>query len=290
MSTLTKILIILLTISSIFLCGIVVTYVAYVDNYRKLYEDLRQKYQAADQNMKAAERDKAEALAKSQQNESRLTTQLNSLKAQVSQLQTDLNTANRDKAQLQQRVDSWTSQVQDFRATNANLQQMLNSTLDELNKVKAEQIKDRKELEDLTTTLEEKLAIIAMLDQKTKRLLEEKAELQGKLDKYLQPVGRTPTVPVPVTRIKDKAKPVPPVVRKVELKGLVTAVDLKNKMASISLGLADGVKEGMKFHVTRDDKFLCNIVILDVDAEQAVGFLDLVQVQPKTGDQVATSL
>ncbi len=39
MSTLTKILIVLLTISSIFLCGIVVTYVGSATNYKKSYED-----------------------------------------------------------------------------------------------------------------------------------------------------------------------------------------------------------------------------------------------------------
>ena len=41
MSTLTKILIVLLTLSSIFLCGIVVTYVANADNYRQKYDDLK---------------------------------------------------------------------------------------------------------------------------------------------------------------------------------------------------------------------------------------------------------
>ena len=41
MSKLTKILIVLLTISSIFLCGIVVTYVANADDYRQENKSLR---------------------------------------------------------------------------------------------------------------------------------------------------------------------------------------------------------------------------------------------------------
>ena len=41
MSTLTKILIVLLTLSSIFLCGIVVTYVANADNYRQKYNQIK---------------------------------------------------------------------------------------------------------------------------------------------------------------------------------------------------------------------------------------------------------
>jgi hypothetical protein len=84
---------------------------------------------------------------------------------------------------------------------------------------------------------------------------------------------------VPVSATKD-----------LELKGRVTAVDPKNSMAQISIGAADGVKESMKFHVTRGDQFVCDILILDVDAEKAVGILELVQQPPKVGDNVSTSL
>ena len=67
-------------------------------------------------------------------------------------------------------------------------------------------------------------------------------------------------------------------------------MDLKNSLASISLGKADNVKEGMKFYVTRGDKFICEILIIDIDAEQAVGVLERVQQQPRVGDNVSTNL
>ena len=51
-----------------------------------------------------------------------------------------------------------------------------------------------------------------------------------------------------------------------------------------------GVKEGMKFHVTRGDEFICDILITDVDTEEAVGVLELVQQQPNVGDTVSTNL
>ena len=41
MSTLTKVLIVLLTIASIFLCGIVVTYVASAENYKDKWQTLQ---------------------------------------------------------------------------------------------------------------------------------------------------------------------------------------------------------------------------------------------------------
>jgi hypothetical protein len=50
------------------------------------------------------------------------------------------------------------------------------------------------------------------------------------------------------------------------------------------------VKEGMTFHVTRGDAFICDILITDVDTEKAVGVLQLVQQTPRVGDTAATNL
>ena len=79
-------------------------------------------------------------------------------------------------------------------------------------------------------------------------------------------------------------------VKDIGLKGLITVVDLKYSLAEISIGKADGVKEKMKFYVTRGDDFICEILIFDVDAERAVGYLQLVKLPPKIGDNVTTNL
>jgi len=71
-------------------------------------------------------------------------------------------------------------------------------------------------------------------------------------------------------------------------------VDLKNLLAEISIGAADGVKKGMRFHATRDSKFICDVVVLDVEPDKALGWLELLQDQPqdkpKAGDAVSTNL
>jgi len=61
-------------------------------------------------------------------------------------------------------------------------------------------------------------------------------------------------------------------------------------MASVSVGKNEGVKEGMKLHVTRGDEFICDIQIIDVEAGEAIGILELVQKQPQVGDIVTTNL
>jgi len=290
LSTLTKILIVLLTLSSIFLCGIVVTYVANADNYRQKYNDLRADKDSLSKKVEDLTKQINEKIEQKKQVENKLNSEITSLKAEKSELQTNLDNAEREKAALLQKVNNWTSITKDFYQTTDKQGQLLKNTLDELNKVQAEQISQRKELNETTAALVEKMAIIETLEAENKRIVEEKTELQNKLDQFLQPIGKIAAAAVPVTPRKDVARPATPGARDIALQGLVTAVDLKNSMATISIGTADGVKEGMKFHVTRSNEFLCDILIIDADAEEAVGALELVQQQPKVGDTVSTNL
>jgi septal ring factor EnvC (AmiA/AmiB activator) len=293
LSRLTKILIVLLTLSSIFLCGIVVTYVANADNYRQKHKDLKADRDSLNSKAKSLKKQVNEKIDQAKQLEDKLNSEIASLKAEIGQSQNEFKNAEREKAALLQKVNSWASIVEDFSQTNDKQGLLLKNTLDELNKVQAEQIKQEKQLTETTATLVEKMAVIETLEAEKKRLLEEKTELQSRLDQFLQPFGKTAAVPVPVTPDRAMARPalMPiPAVKDIALQGLVTEVDMKNSIAGISLGKADGVKEGMKFHVTRGDKFLCDIVIIDVDTEEAVGVLDLVQQQPRIGDNVSTGL
>ncbi len=290
MSALTKILIVLLTISSIFLCGIVVTYVANADNYRQKYNDLKADRDSLRENANSLTKQLNEKIAEKRRLEDKLSNEIASLKAEIGELQVNLRQVEREKAALLQKVNSWTSITKDFYQTTDKQGQLLKNTLDELNKVQAEQIKEHRELNETTVALIEKIAIIETLETEVKRLREERSELQSRLDQLLQPIGKIAAPTMPVTPERDTARPAIPPAEGIALQGLVTALDLKNSMASISIGAADGVKEGMKFYVTRGDEFICEILIIDVDTEEAVGVLELVQQQPGVGDNVSTNL
>lgn len=291
MSTLTKILIVLLTIASIFLCGIVVTYVANADNYRDLYNNLKRDAdgmrEKADGNAKAF----TELKAEKERMENKLNNEIATLNTEISTLKGQLKDAENENKILVQRVSDMASVVETSTQTAGENGKLLKDTLDKLNNVQAEQIKLKAQFDDTTKTLLEKLAIIQSLETDKKRLIEEKTELQARMDKLLQPKGETTTPVITVTQPKiEIARPAPVVAEKIALKGLITGVDPKNKMASISIGTADGVKEGMKFHVTRGDNFVCDLLIIDTDTEEAVGAMELVQDQPKAGDTVTTNL
>ena len=290
MSTLTKILIVLLTLSSIFLCGIVVTYVGNADNYKQEYNNLKSDRDSLSKKEKDLTKQVNEKIEQKKLLEDKLTGVIASLKAETGELQGNLREVERERATLLQKVGGWTSVVESFAQTIDEQGQLLKNTLEELNKLQTEQVKQRRELNETAAALIEKMAIIETLEAENRRLLEEKAELQGGFDRHLQPAGRAASAPAAVTPRRSTVRPARPVTRDIDLRGLVTAVDLKNSVAEISVGSVDGVREGMKFHVVRGDEFICDVLIIDVEPEKAVGVLELVQQQPRVGDNVSTNL
>jgi len=257
-----------------------------------MYNKLKTDKNAAVENEKNAKKQLNTAIEEAGKQEQLLKKNINDLKIQVDQLQTQLAEANRkaDEAVAQENV--WRDINTKFLSTNEDLRKLLEDKLAELKSVDARRIQGDKELKQTTDTLIQKMAIIDSLEKQSKLLLEEKTDLQNQLGANLQRTGQTVAAPVTVTPLKETARVAMPAVD-IGLNGLVTTVDMDNSLAEISIGSANGVKQNMKFHVTRDDKFICDIVILDVEPENAIGTLELMDVtkeQPIAGDTVSTNL
>jgi hypothetical protein len=257
-----------------------------------MYTKLDTKYDAAVENEKNAKKQLNQTIEEAGKREQLLKEDINALKIQVGQLQTLLTEAQRKASEAVTQENIWRDINTKFLATNDDLRKLLEDKLAELKSVDARRIQGDKELKETTATLIEKMAIINSLQKQTKLLLEEKTDLQNELGKYLQLSGQAVAPPVAVTPVKETARVAVPAVD-LGLNGLITTVDLDNSLAQISIGAANGVKQNMKFHVTRADKFICDIVILDVEPEKAIGTLELMDVtkeQPKAGDNVSTNL
>lgn len=284
MSTLTKILVVLLAFASIFLCGIVVTYVANADSYKHKLDTISTEKESLNKKVRELTNQINEKMEQKKQVEDKLSGEVASLNAAQSELKAKLENTEREKASLLSKVDSLTTVTKDFYQTNEKQGQLLKSTFEELSKVQKEQAESRNELDKVLTDLNEKKTAINSLEEEKRSLMEQKAALQDKIDQMLNPGRRTVKVATPK---KEAAQQIG---TDAAVQGTITAVDLKNSMASVSVGKAEGVKEGMKFHVTRGDEFICDIQIIDVEASEAIGVLELVQKQPQVGDIVSSSL
>ena len=288
MSTLTKVLIILQTVFSILLCGIVATYVANASDYKDKYETARDGQYSAEarrdslaQEWEDAQLRLADAQKKAEETEPVLL-------AQIAQLKDDLTRTKAEIDTLNKRVTDSMAAIKSASATASQQTRLYETAHAQLKATESDKIQLTKEYDETQSVLLEKLAVVASQDKMIRELEEEKSEIQGRLEQYLRQYGKVPAPATAATLVPSKVQMARPVAA-IGLKGLISDLDIANKLAEISLGSTDGVKEGMKFIVTRDNEFICNVVVLDVDAERAVGLLDLVKDTPVTGDRVSTN-
>jgi len=303
-STLTKVLIVLLSLASIFLCAFVATYVAIANNYKGMYDKAAMQLSKGSADVIAANEEVRTVKANTQQEKTTLQAKIGDLEKDLIEVRAKLQEVETDKKQLLSDVDQATSALVAFKESTKNWQGMYENEHLELMKVNADLTKQKKQNAEATTAILEKMAIAAQLENQIKELTRQNEQLQVEVARVFRQyggktVGKTPVVREPsasmgqvqpVLPAPSMAEPISPPVKELGLKGVITQVDLKNSLAEISIGAADGVKEKMRFYAARGDAFICEILILDVHAERSVGFLERVQSPPKSGYSVSTSI
>jgi uncharacterized phage infection (PIP) family protein YhgE len=283
----------LLTLASIFLCGIVVTYVANATDYKEKFDNQQSRFRAAEQRAQNAEANFNKLKDETEQAKLDLNNEIAQMGQRISTLGADLKQCQIDRDDARRKEDTWEAMVQDFSKRIEVNNELTTSVQAELKQIRAELITERSEHEATTAALLEKIAIIGVLEDKSKQLLEEKTELQNRLNQVLTEYGKITAPTEPVTAMAGPARVAAPA-KDIDLQGVITDVDLQERLAEISLGQADGVTKGMKFHVTRGDEFVCDVVVLDVLPEKATGWLELIgessQNQPMVNDKISTNL
>jgi hypothetical protein len=288
LSTLTKLLIVLLTLSSIFLCGIVVTYVSSAQNFKVAYENADSELKAKTSSFLARESEFNTQMAGAQRKLDELAAAQTKLEGEKSQLQADLAAAQRSSLAAQERLSNLAGVVSGLNQTVSSMDQSLKLAREELDKARTEQVKDKKNLNEVTAALNEKIVQIDSIEAQRRQLLEQKTALEQTIAKL---TGQgSATVTAAITPDSDRARVVGASTVQANLQGKIIEANLQHNLVTISLGSADGVQVGTRFHVVRGDAFLCDVVITNVDTDKAAGVLELVREQPKIGDSVATNL
>jgi chromosome segregation ATPase len=281
-STLTKVLVVLLTLSAIFLCGIVVTYAASATNYKAKHDEAvaESKTLMADSATRQAQLN--EAIKAKQDEAASLQQQVNKLLTENSNLQSETLTAKAARDELQERVNGWTGTIQKNNQIVADLQQQLAATRGELDKLRDELVTDRGQLGQVRAALEEKTLQLKSMERENARLVEDKTALENKI------AGRsaTPTAAAASVRPAPNANP------SAVMEGRVKEVRTDGNLVSVNIGAANGVKTGDVLHVIRGDQFICDISITNVDTDTSVGTITMARTGagPQAGDVVTNKL
>ena len=285
MSTLTKFLVVLLSLFSILLCGMVIGFVATADNYKEMYESQKDLYDVAKAEVATTKNQSDEQAKKFDELQDKLERDIQELEIKNNGLTADKQKYERLAQQYQNQADSWKGVMAGFEQSVRNLQGSLDQTQQQLDNARTQNIKDRKDLNQITADLYEKIVQLQNLEAERRRLLEQKTALEEQLS--MGGGAMRPTEVTPVTPLPQTASPTP-MVTSSDIKGLVTAVG--ESMIQLSVGSADGVKPNMVFHITRGDRFLCDVIVTDVDINKCAGVLELVQQRPQIGDTASTQL
>jgi hypothetical protein len=283
-STLTKVLVVLLTLSAIFLCGIVVTYAASAANYKAKYDDTATENKELAAGKATLQSQLNEGLKAKQDAIASLQDQINKLTADNSSLQSEALTLKAAKDELQERINGWTGTIQKNNQIVADLQQQLAATRGELDKIRGEVVTDRGQLSQVRASFEEKSLQLKSLERENMRLVEDKTALENK-------AGGRVAAPAATSPI-GSLKPVPAMSPKVAVSGLIKEVRMDSMLASLNIGSASGVKVGDVLYVVRGDQFICNIAVTNVDVDTAVGQISMLKagLQPQAGDVVTNKL
>ncbi len=301
MSTLTKVLIVLVSLFSFVLCGVVAAYVANAQNYYKRYNDSQQSLRNANNKQESAVRAKEDAEKSIEAIKADLGTKLTERETQITKLQGDLDAAGRLNAELQQKVASMADIMANASAAVKQQTTLHEAAQQKVNTLEADRINREKELAETSQALLEKVTIIAQHEDTIRRLTQENHDLGTRLNVYLAKYGQMAAQPpTTVAPGVQGVRPVQPIAAAMPLQGTkalglngqVTAVDLRSRLVEISIGTAAGVRQDITFHITRGDQYVADIQIVEVWPDRAVGVLNLVKqgAQPQAGDKVTTNL
>ena len=268
MSTLGKILTVLIVVVSIAVAVLVAREFAMSDNWHARYqEQVRLFGRALDQRDSAfRQRD----LAKSSADADKAV-----LQQQILTLTDELALRNNTNASLREQIENQEKRLQELAEQYAGIKDSFAKLMQERDGWRLERDDARKEadtLRQMYTELEGKwrvlLAQFADAKENLRQSDEENKALKGKIAWATQQYN--------VTNWPPQAAPLPP---SEKLEGIVTDVNLAAGVVQISLGSDDGVVKGMKFYVydKAHDKYLATLTIDKVSHDSAAGQLGIIR-------------
>lgn len=285
MSILTKIFVVLVTVLSVALVGMMVSFVARSEDYKGKYEDAVSKITLLDQTAKVRQ-------------------------AQITQLQENLNgqisSLNADKNRLEQENQTSSSKLAEASTENVKLKaekekaeadttQLVATTkiLADINQAIKVEVDQRREkqaaaelaLIQITDTNNELHAQVDTLGRERKSLNERIVALEKANEDLSTKVASMPA--------KSETTPSAPseYVPDVAIHGQVVATDKVDSVVfvKINVGTTDRVRENTKFMIHRKGDYVATMTVTSVDTKSSAGKVVLAKGDVMPGDEVLAS-
>jgi len=275
LSTLGKILTVLVVVVSIAVAVLVSTEVVLRENWKARYDEQQRLFQKAleQRDLAIQQRDKkySEWMAHRAQLEQRINT-----------LTSTLNDKNNTITLVTEENKSQEKRLQELSVALTDLKETLAKEQAQRDTWRAERdaaVKAKHELEVMYSETDARLRDALADLQNLKENLRQTRERLAAAESTIEYLRTQPGVEMP--------KEVP-AVPTTPIKGLVKSADNEARVAEITLGSDDGVVEGMKFFVYNEaqNKYLATLEITKVSSDSAAGELSVIRGDVKVNDHV----
>ena len=287
MSVLTKLFVVLVTVLSVLLVALVVPFVANTENYKEQLTKEKERRVAVDQIAAIRQSDLSVVV-------DGIDDQIRSLKSENKDLIRQMNLlwsklADAEARELAERArnDQIHADVSRMIAANEQHAEMNMALSSELTQRRNAMINLQTKMIELTDRGTELEGQLATADRQVRSFQEQMIEREEELQDLNDRVAKLPPdvrSQIYSGEVSEEFEPQPKLVgRIVNLNAIGDQT-----FAEIDIGQNDMVKENMKFLVHRENQFLANLVITELDAQYSAGRLTLVEGPVQVGDMVLT--
>jgi len=285
LSTLTKIFALLVSALSIFLCGVVVTFLANAENYRNEAEQWQTKAEAAQINDLAAQATLTSYMQKQEAGTRQLRENIASMHMLLEDRNRQLAAASKDSGVNVSLANTAVTTMGALRETIANMQTSQEELAKALQQSRNKMIEAQTQMVELTRHLNSEQVKTEQLENLRRQNLEKIRALEddnAAIHRQLKKV----TLSSSEFHDDEKVSMARTELAGVPIRGQITEIDGDN--VSISVGSASGVRKDTRFWITRGDKFLGNLEVVYVESNESVGRLANTQGVVVRGDTVTT--
>jgi len=286
LSTLTKVFIVVLVVFSIGFTTMTISIVAQSTDWR----DTAQKYE---EHAKVADTNLRNEIAASAATEATLRDSIKSHLEKIGEVEGQFKTNGAEMAKLRSDI----AKAESEKSSSDAMSRGLLAQLQIADAGRAEYRKQRDEIEkrnielerrniDLNDRVNEQTTRIAVLFEQKRQYEQQLSILKTENEKLARTAGRPAGASVleaPSGVAMSNVTPLTPI-SPTPVRGKI--LEISGNLVTISVGSADGVKEGMVFMITRGDQYVGDLKISTVNPNQSAGRMVRTTLAPAQGDQV----
>ena len=283
MSTLSKILVVLLVLLAIAHSAVLLAFLSQQQNWKQLAQMNEDKAQGARDSLQSANIAHAqvqEQLLSAKQglraDLTRTETDFARAQANIAGLQLELGKLAAEKGSLQQELSKLNASLALAQEAQKHALSRLDAARNTANKLTAENTQLEGQLSEFTADVTSLRAEVRSQKERIYSLQSEIRKVHG--------LASSQSLPT-VTAIRTT-----PVVSAQPIRGKVTDVDTAEKIAQINVGEIAGVAVGTRFIIYHGSDYVGDLRVTRVSRDQALGTILLSSQPVKVGDEVATEL